>query len=129
MATIRNRKGHTSTKSAAPTNALDYHSARRDAATSFALLREMLVLTREAEGKTTRAHHYANEIRLVNRAFSGVAGPLDRDAMTAADLRVLTKLQVRDAALIGSGKAYAERKAMLADYAATLRPRLTGDLQ
>ncbi|MBR8032441.1 Rha family transcriptional regulator [Burkholderia vietnamiensis] len=100
----------------------DCLSARRDAATSFALLSEMLALSREAEGKTTKAYHYANEARLVNQAFCDAFGPLDRDALTASDLRVLTKLQVRDAALIGSGKTYAERKAMLADYAVTLLP-------
>jgi Rha family phage regulatory protein len=100
----------------------DCLSARCDAATNFTLLSEMLTLSRDAEGKTTQAYHYANEVRLVNRAFCGVFGPLDRDALTASDLRVLAKLQVRDAALIGSGKTYAERKAMLADYAATLHP-------
>lgn len=103
-------------------NEPDCHSARRDAATNFALLSEMLTQSREAEGKTTQWHHYANEVRLVNQAFSGVFGPLDRDSMIASDLRVLTKLQVRDAVLIGTGKTYAERKAMLANYAATLRP-------
>ncbi|CAE6869877.1 hypothetical protein R69927_03277 [Paraburkholderia domus] len=129
MTATRNEKGRTPAKSAAPTprahgarNAGDYHSARRDAATSLALLREMLALSREAEGKTTQGYHYANEARLVNQTFSSAFGPLDRDSMTASDLRVLTKLQVRDAALIGTGKTYAERKAMLANYAATLRP-------
>ncbi|WP_296652570.1 Rha family transcriptional regulator [Paraburkholderia sp.] len=108
----------------------DRLAARRDAATSYALLSEMLALTREAEGKVTRGHHYANEARLVNQAFSGVFGPLYRDALNASDLRVLSRLQVRDAALIGMGKSYDERKSLLTAYAALLRiPKLSEGVQ
>jgi Rha family phage regulatory protein len=106
----------------------DRLAARREAAGNYGILSEMLMVHREAEGKTTQAHHYANEARLVNQAFCGVFGPLDRDALSASDLRILTRLQVRDAALIGSGKSYGERKSLLTAYAGTLRadPRLTG---
>ncbi|MBN3851465.1 Rha family transcriptional regulator [Paraburkholderia sp. Ac-20342] len=108
----------------------DRLAARRDAATNYALLSEMLALTREAEGKATQGHHYANEARLVNQAFSGVFGPLDRDAMNVSDLRILNRLQVRDAALIGMGKSYDERKSLLTVYAALLRtPKLSGGVQ
>jgi Rha family phage regulatory protein len=106
----------------------DRLAARRDAASNYSVLSEMLMIHREAEGKETKPHHYANEARLVNEAFCGAFGPLDRDALSAPELRILTRLQVRDAALIGSGKTYAERKSLLSAYAATLRvdPRLTG---
>lgn len=106
-------------------------AARRDAAGNYSVLSEMLMIHREAEGKTTQAYHYANEARLVNAAFCGVFGPLDRDALSAAELHILTRLQVRDAVLIGSGKTYAERKSLLSAYASTLRadPRLTGGVQ
>ena len=89
------------------------------------------MIHREAEGKATKPYHYANEARLVNEAFCGVFGPLERDALSAAELRILTRLEVRDAALIGSGKTYAERKALLSEYAVTLHadPRLTGGVQ
>lgn len=109
----------------------DRLAARRDAASNYGVLSEMLMIHREAEGKTTQAYHYANEARLVNEAFCGVFGPLDRDALSAAELRIMTRLQVRDAALIGAGKTYAERKSLLSTYAATLRadPRLTGGMQ
>lgn len=112
-------------------NTPDRLTARRDAASNYSVLSEMLVLTREAEGKPTKAHHFANEARLVNEAFAGVFGPLDRDTLSAAQLRILNRLQVRDAALIGSGKTYAERKSLLASYATSLRaaPRLSGGVQ
>jgi Rha family phage regulatory protein len=109
-------------------DAPDWLAARREAATNYALLSEMLALTREAEGKATQGRHYANEARLVNQAFSGVFGPLDRDALNGSDLRILNRLQVRDAAWIGMGKSYDERKSLLVAYAALLRtPRLSGD--
>lgn len=106
----------------------DRLAARRDAAANYSVLSEMLMLTREAEGKSTKPHHFANEARLVNEAFCGLFGALDRDTLSAAQLRILNRLQVRDAALIGSGKTYAERKSLLASYATSLRaaPRLSG---
>ncbi|CAN0624352.1 conserved protein of unknown function [Burkholderia multivorans] len=106
-------------------NAPDRLAARRDAASNYGILSEMLMIHREAEGKATKPHHYANEARLVNEAFCGASGPINRDALSAPELRILTRLQVRDAALIGSGKTYAERKALLSTYAASLRaPKL-----
>lgn len=108
----------------------DRLAARRDAG-NYSVLSEMLMIHREAEGKTTQAYHYANEARLVNEAFCGVFGPLDRDALSSPELHILTRLQVRDAALVGAGKTYAERKSLLPIYAATLRaaPRLAGGVQ
>lgn len=109
----------------------DRFAARRDAASNYGILSEMLMMHREVEGKATKSYHYANEARLVNDAFRGVFGSLGRDALTASELRILIRLQLRDAVLIGLGKTYAERKAMLGDYATTLRadPRQTGCLQ
>jgi Rha family phage regulatory protein len=109
----------------------DRRAARRDAASNYGVLSEMLVMHREAEGKATKSYHYANEARLVNEAFCGIFGALDRDALTASELRILIRLQVRAAALIGSGKTYAERKVMLAEYAGMLGAdqRLTGGLE
>jgi Rha family phage regulatory protein len=106
-------------------------AARREAASHYSILSEMLMIHREAEGKATKPYHYANEARLVNQAFCGVFGPLNRDTLSASELRILTRLEVRDAALIGSGKSYSERKALLTAYAVTLRadPRLTGGVQ
>ncbi|BAN22368.1 Rha family transcriptional regulator [Caballeronia insecticola] len=118
-------------REASARSAPDRLAARRDAASHYSILSEMLMIHREAEGKATKPYHYANEARLVNEAFSGVFGPLDRDALSAAELRILTRVEVRDAALIGAGKTYAERKALLSAYAVTLRadPRLTGGVQ
>jgi Rha family phage regulatory protein len=108
----------------------DRLAARRAAATNYVLLSEILMLTREAEGKVTRWHHYANEARLVNHAFSGMFGPLDRDALNASDLNILNRLQVRDAALIGMGKSYDERRTLLTAYATLLRtPKPSGGAQ
>jgi phage regulator Rha-like protein len=94
--------------------------ARQQAASNYAVVSEMLMLRREAEGKVTQAHHYANEARLLNFVFSGDCGPIERDGLTAAELHLLHRLEIRDSALIAMGKSYAERKAALMAYKAEL---------
>jgi Rha family phage regulatory protein len=112
-------------------NEPDRIAARRDAASNYSILSEMLMLVREAEGKATKPYHYANEARLINYALTGEFRSIDRDSLSASDLRILNRLEVRDSALIGMGKSYDERKAMLPVYASQLRaaPRLAGGAQ
>ncbi|MGF7191989.1 Rha family phage regulatory protein [Robbsia andropogonis] len=111
----------------------DRLQARRDAASNYSAVSEILAMRREADGKATLPHHFANEARLINYALVGQFKSLDRDSLSASELRILNRLEIRDTALIGMGKPYDERKAMLVLYAAQLRAtgsaRLMGGVQ
>ena len=82
---------------------------------------EILQSKRQAEGKATLPHHYGNEALLCNAALTGQFKPLERDKLDKAGLSLLTRLEARNAALIGSGMGYRERKAALFDMAASYR--------
>ncbi|MCP1120491.1 ORF6N domain-containing protein [Robbsia andropogonis] len=111
----------------------DRLQARRDAASNYSAVSEILAMRREDDGKATLPHHFANEARLINYALVGQFKSLDRDSLSASELRILNRLEIRDTALIGMGKPYDERKAMLVLYAAQLRAtgsaRLMGGVQ
>ncbi|WP_429497995.1 ORF6N domain-containing protein [Robbsia andropogonis] len=108
-------------------------AVRRAAAANYNGVSEILAMRREAEGKATLPHHFANEARLINFALVGNFLPVNRDDLSDDDLRILNRLEIRDMALIGMGKSYDQRKAMLAAYASHLRQagvsQLTGALQ
>ena len=53
--------------------------------------------------KATLPHHYGNEALLCNAALTGQFKPLERDRLDKAGLSLLTRLEARNAALIGSG--------------------------
>ena len=106
----------------------DWANARRESAINYAAVSEMLALHREAVGKATQSHHFANEARLINFALCGQYSPLDRRSLSKSDLRILAKLEIRDCALIGMGKSYGERKTVLVAYAASLRAELSNRL-
>lgn len=91
--------------------------ARHQASASHRLMTDMLKLTREDLGKETASHHYSNEARLVNWAFSGEFTKLERDALSRVDLDLLAFLEEKNALLIGRGVAYDKRKPMLQQYA------------
>lgn len=95
----------------------DRRKARDAAACSHKVMAEILRLTRLDEGKATEAHHYQNESRLVNWAWSGEFKALDREALGAGDLALLASLEERNAVLIGRSVAYPRRKAMLEQHA------------
>lgn len=104
---------------------IERNAARREAATSYRAVSMTLNARRAEDGKSTAQHHYANEARLINFAFTGSFAPLNRDELTNQDLRDITSLEVRDLMLIGMGKSYNERKIALVQYAQSLRtPRL-----
>lgn len=71
--------------------------------------------------KATLPHHYGNEALLCNAALTGQFKPLERDKLDKAGLSLLTRLEARNAVLIGSGMGYRERKAALFDMAASYR--------
>lgn len=100
--------------------------ARREAAIGHKAVCDAIALNCEAQGKTPQKHHFINEARLINQVITGsFAGP-DRDQLSAAELEVVTLAELRDTALIGSGMAYAERKANLLGYVRTLQQRQIG---
>ncbi|MDE1714505.1 KilA-N domain-containing protein (plasmid) [Chromobacterium amazonense] len=98
--------------------------ARAAAASNHRLLCDMVNLHRQAIGKTSAAHHYANEARLINWAFAGNFVPIARDQLTAPELRLLELLERQDAVLLGMGKSYDERKTALRLFANAQRQRL-----
>ncbi|UTH72510.1 KilA-N domain-containing protein [Chromobacterium sp. IIBBL 290-4] len=102
----------------------DWSAARVAAASNHRLLCDMVNLHRQAIGKGSTAHHYANEARLINWAFSGRFSPIDRDALSVPELRLLELLERQDAVLLGAGKGYDERKAALQAFATEQRQRL-----
>jgi Rha family phage regulatory protein len=76
---------------------------RAEAALEYRLMSSTLKEVRELNGKATQFHHYVNEAKLVNWALTGEFKKLDRAALGAEDLRVLTALETYNAVLIGAG--------------------------
>lgn len=100
---------------------VDQKKLRSEAASSYKVMSSVLQLVREEQGKATAAHHYSNEARLVNWAVSGKFQSIDRDGLSADELRVMAKLEEKNAVLIGRGVEYEGRKTILAQYAIDLR--------
>ncbi len=92
--------------------------ARLEAASAFRVMTEMVKLTREQQGKEVAARHFINEARLVCWALTGSFGQLDREAVPAEDLELLTRLEERNAVMLGAGLDYATRKQRLEAFAA-----------
>ena len=86
---------------------------RHAAAASFKVMTRMLQLTRGDAGKTTQAHHYSNEARLVNWALSGNFAGIDRDELPAAELDLLAVLEAKNSVYIARGLPYRDRKVLL----------------
>lgn len=95
----------------------DWRKLRHQSASSFKVANEILRMVRQDGGKTTEAHHYANEARLVNWALADEFRGIDRDSLGADDLTLLAFLEERNAVLIGRGLSYEQRKPMLKQYA------------
>ena len=98
-----------------------WHAERAKSSIAHQVMTEILRSKRQAEGKATLPHHYGNEALLCNAALTGQFKPLERDRLDRAGLTLLTRLEARNAALIGSGLSYPERKAALFDMAASYR--------
>lgn len=91
-------------------------SARREAAIGYRGMCDALALHHEARGKTPQRHHFINEARLVNEVITGAFAGRDRDQLSAAELELVTLVELRDTALMGTDMTYAERKANLLQY-------------
>lgn len=91
----------------------DWKKLRSEATASFKLMAEVTKMSRDIEGKTTKAHHYTNEARLVNYALTGEFKKLDREHLTASELDLVGKLEARNSVLIARGMDYKQRKIAL----------------
>lgn len=91
----------------------DWKTARAAVASQHSNVNAVLVEMRRAAGKTTEAHHLANEARLIGYAVTGVFAGLDRDTLDADQLRLLHKVECRDVILIAQGADYEARKTAL----------------
>jgi len=100
---------------------IDIKKMRHEAASSFKVMTAALQLVREEQGKMTESHHFSNEARLINWAVSGTFQGLDRDSLSAADLSLLAKLEVKNTILLGRDVDYDARKKILEQYAIDLR--------
>lgn len=95
--------------------------SRNSVSASFMAVMEALKETRTDAGKATHAHHYSNEARLINLVLFGVADGVDRASLSSGDLKVLEKVEAKDAYLIARGHGYQERKAELIAYVGAIR--------
>lgn len=99
---------------------------RSEAAIEYRAMSKTLQHVRSLEGKETKAFHYANEAKLVNRAMTGEYAKLNRDELSPFDLKILCELQLHNAALIGAGSPSKERKMLLQEYCRSIALKLGG---
>ena len=97
--------------------------ARRQSAIGYRSLCDALSITNDANGKTTKPHHYMNEARLINEVITGVFKGRNRDQLTQGELELITLVENRDVLLIGQGKDFAERKSALVRYVSELQAK------
>jgi prophage antirepressor-like protein len=90
--------------------------ARNDTSAAYRVMTDMVVEVREEVGKSCKSHHFSNEALMLNEIIFGVRKAVDRDSLGLNDLATLTKMEIRNARLIGRGLSYAERKDMLRQY-------------
>ncbi len=101
----------------------DWADSRKKVSAGYAMMCETVQEVRADDGKTTSAHHYANEAKLVNWVLFGRFEAINRDHMAQADLVMMDKVEAKNAIWIARGRTYAERKAALPAFLATLRTR------
>lgn len=100
---------------------LDWKQNRIESRVEFRLMNTTLKAVREQQGKETAPHHYTNEARLINFALTGDFKPVERNTLTAVDLALLAKLELKNTLLMGLGVAYTDRKTALQQFAVELR--------
>lgn len=101
-----------------------WRELRKSAATSYSVMSETLQETRGDEGKSTASFHYSNEAKMINRLLFGSDRSVSRDSLSSHDLRLLEKVEIKNAALIGMGLSFKERKCLLQIYADKARTKI-----
>lgn len=87
-----------------------WNESRHKASLGFRMMSDALQETRAGDGKSTRAHHFANEARLVNWILFGHFNAIDRNKLTSGELEMLEAVEGRNAIWIARGLGYKERK-------------------
>jgi hypothetical protein len=103
----------------------DWNRLRHEAASSYKVMSDVLLESRQDQGKETKPYHYANEAKLVNWAMTGEYRPLDRAALSTADLDLLAKLEARNSVLIAKGASRDLRKELLTALVESRRAKLS----
>lgn len=101
----------------------DWAESRQKVSAGYALMCDTVQEVRADDGKSTSAHHYANEAKLVNWVLFGRFEAINRDHMAQVDLVMMDKVEAKNAVWIARGRTYAERKAALPAFLAALRTR------
>jgi Rha family phage regulatory protein len=109
--------------------AAPWNQLRESAANSYTLMSETLQETRSEDGKKTDGYHYSNEAKMINRLLFDVTGSVSRESLSVQDLQLLDKVEIKNAALIGMGLPFKERKQQLQVYADTTRAKIAGKHQ
>jgi hypothetical protein len=108
----------------------DWKRLRHEAASSYKVMTHVLQLTRKNQGKTSAAHHYINEAKLINGVLTGEFKGLNRDKLPEERLGLLAALEAYNTVQIAFGKDYAARKELLFTFAVEWRqshaPKLPG---
>ena len=99
----------------------DWADSRKKVSAGYTMMCDTVQEVRADDGKATSAHHYANEAKLVNWVLFGRFEAINRDHMAQADLVIMDKVEAKNAIWIARGRTYAERKAALPAFLATLR--------
>lgn len=86
---------------------------RAEVARSHSAVNAILAEVRAERGKTTEAHHYANEARLIGYAMTGVCIGVDRSTLDADTLRLLHRVETLDIKLLIRGADRDTRKTEL----------------
>ena len=101
----------------------DWSSSRKKVSTSFQDMCDALHEVRAEAGKSTAAHHYAAEAKLVNWVLFGRFEAVDRDELLQADLALMERVEARNALWIARGRTYDQRKAALPDFLASVHAK------
>lgn len=92
----------------------DRELIRAEVARTHSTVNAVLTDTRAERGKTTEAHHYVNEAKLIGHAMTGQCCTIDRSALDAQALRLLCWVEMQDIKLLSRGvNDYPTRKAEL----------------
>jgi Rha family phage regulatory protein len=86
---------------------------RAEVARSHSAVNAILADTRTERGKTTEAHHYANEARLIGYAMTGQCIGIDRSTLDAEALQLLHRVETLEIKLLVRGADHDTRKAEL----------------
>lgn len=99
----------------------DKRKARDEAASSYKVMSGVMQIKRQIEGKEVKPCHFMTEAKLVNWVHSGEFKALDRDSMTAEQLKLMAKLEEQNAVFLGMGMDYETRKLALYGFAELYR--------